>query len=104
MICLFYSTYNIRQDTTLKLCKSKYEYNNTDNITGRALSGHSFYAVEDRVMCEGCYVNTLEKCHVCKLPVTDRILRATGKKYAYLGPQHVFCHFVRGKVYHFIQT
>ena len=49
-------------------------------ISGRALSGHSFYAVEDRVMCEGCYVNTLEKCNECKLPVTDRILRATGER------------------------
>ncbi|KAF6034548.1 LPP [Bugula neritina] len=47
----------------------------------RQLTGHSFYAVEEKVLCEGCHVNTLEKCQECWLPVTERILRATGKVY-----------------------
>ncbi|XP_067939186.1 lipoma-preferred partner homolog [Watersipora subatra] len=53
----------------------------TCETCSRTLSGHSFYSLESRILCEGCYVNTLEKCIECKLPVTERILRATGKVY-----------------------
>ncbi|KAL3861314.1 hypothetical protein ACJMK2_007369 [Sinanodonta woodiana] len=48
---------------------------------GTMLRGKSFYAMETKPYCESCYMNTLEKCSVCSKPVTDRLLRATGKPY-----------------------
>ncbi|RUS73929.1 hypothetical protein EGW08_018301 [Elysia chlorotica] len=45
------------------------------------LQGKSFFAMETKPYCEGCYVNTLERCSVCSKPITDRLLRATGKPY-----------------------
>lgn len=48
------------------------------NVT---LQGKSFFAMETKPYCEVCYVNTLERCSVCSKPITDRLLRATGKPY-----------------------
>ncbi|GFS10849.1 lipoma-preferred partner-like protein [Elysia marginata] len=57
------------------------------------LQGKSFFAMETKPYCEVCYVvsivkellfshtNTLERCSVCSKPITDRLLRATGKPY-----------------------
>ncbi|GFN96397.1 lipoma-preferred partner-like protein [Plakobranchus ocellatus] len=45
------------------------------------LQGKSFFAMETKPYCEACYVNTLERCSVCSKPITDRLLRATGKPY-----------------------
>lgn len=45
------------------------------------LQGKSFFAMETKPYCESCYINTLEKCSVCSKPITDRLLRATGKPY-----------------------
>lgn len=45
------------------------------------LRGHPFYAMEGKPYCETCYVSTLEKCSTCSKPITDRMLRATGKPY-----------------------
>jgi hypothetical protein len=45
------------------------------------LQGCAFFAMEGRPYCEQCYMNTLEKCTVCSKPITDRILRATGRPY-----------------------
>lgn len=45
------------------------------------LQGKSFFAMETKPFCEHCYINTLEKCSVCSKPITDRLLRATGKPY-----------------------
>lgn len=45
------------------------------------LQGKSFFAMENKPYCESCYINTLEKCSVCSKPITDRLLRATGKPY-----------------------
>ncbi|XP_059143329.1 lipoma-preferred partner homolog [Physella acuta] len=45
------------------------------------LQGKSFFAMETKPYCEGCYINTLERCSVCSKPITDRLLRATGKPY-----------------------
>ena len=67
---------NIISLLCLRFNRSAFSYLNI--LIGRPLSGHSFYSVEDRILCEGCYVNTLEKCDDCKLPVTEKILRATG--------------------------
>ncbi|KAL5013426.1 hypothetical protein ScPMuIL_007696 [Solemya velum] len=47
----------------------------------KPLKGKSFYSMDNKPYCEGCYMNTLEKCSVCSKPVTDRLLRATGKPY-----------------------
>lgn len=47
----------------------------------RKLRGQPFYAVEKKAYCEPCYTNTLEQCNVCKIPIMERILRATGKAY-----------------------
>lgn len=47
----------------------------------RKLRGQPFYAVEKKAYCEPCYTNTLEQCNVCKTPIMERILRATGKAY-----------------------
>ncbi|XP_052820858.1 lipoma-preferred partner homolog [Mya arenaria] len=48
---------------------------------GTLLRGRSFYSMETKPHCEPCYLNTLEKCSICSKPVTDRLLRATGKPY-----------------------
>lgn len=48
---------------------------------GSLLRGKSFYAMERKPFCEPCYMNTLEKCSICSKPITDRLLRATGKPY-----------------------
>ncbi|BFZ23299.1 hypothetical protein BsWGS_26338 [Bradybaena similaris] len=45
------------------------------------LQGKSFFAMETKPFCEVCYINTLERCSVCSKPITDRLLRATGKPY-----------------------
>ncbi|XP_011503449.1 PREDICTED: LIM domain-containing protein 1 isoform X2 [Ceratosolen solmsi marchali] len=45
------------------------------------LQGKPFYSLEGKPYCEEDYLNTLEKCCVCTLPILDRILRATGKPY-----------------------
>lgn len=45
------------------------------------LRGHPFYAMEGKPYCENCYMETLEKCSMCSKPITDRMLRATGKPY-----------------------
>ncbi|KAK7093656.1 lipoma-preferred partner homolog [Littorina saxatilis] len=45
------------------------------------LQGKSFFAMETKPYCESCYINTLEKCSICSKPITDRLLRATGKPY-----------------------
>ncbi|CAK6434453.1 unnamed protein product [Pipistrellus nathusii] len=45
------------------------------------LQGQQFYSVEGAPYCEGCYTDTLEKCNTCGQPITDRMLRATGKAY-----------------------
>ncbi|CAK9300144.1 unnamed protein product [Gordionus sp. m RMFG-2023] len=45
------------------------------------LQGQSFYIVEDLIVCEEDYMKTLEKCSTCSKPITNRILRATGKPY-----------------------
>ncbi|KAG6449695.1 hypothetical protein O3G_MSEX006191 [Manduca sexta] len=45
------------------------------------LQGKPFYAVDNQPYCEVDYHETLEKCCVCKTPILDRILRATGKPY-----------------------
>ncbi|KAM6167060.1 zyxin isoform 2-T2 [Erethizon dorsatum] len=45
------------------------------------LQGQQFYSLEGAPYCEGCYTDTLEKCHTCGQPITDRMLRATGKAY-----------------------
>ncbi|XP_013064063.2 lipoma-preferred partner homolog isoform X1 [Biomphalaria glabrata] len=46
-----------------------------------ALQGKSFFAMETKPYCEACYINSLERCSVCSKPITDRLLRATGKPY-----------------------
>ncbi|XP_016838527.1 thyroid receptor-interacting protein 6 isoform X3 [Nasonia vitripennis] len=45
------------------------------------LQGKPFYSSEGKPYCEEDFLNTLEKCCVCTLPILDRILRATGKPY-----------------------
>ncbi|PNI99933.1 ZYX isoform 9, partial [Pan troglodytes] len=45
------------------------------------LQGQQFYSLEGAPYCEGCYTDTLEKCNACGEPITDRMLRATGKAY-----------------------
>lgn len=45
------------------------------------LQGKPFYAVDGEAYCENDYWETLEKCSVCKRPVLERVLRATGKPY-----------------------
>lgn len=46
-----------------------------------SLQGKPFYALDGKPFCEEDYLNTLEKCCVCLIPITERILRATGKPY-----------------------
>ncbi|XP_041608345.1 zyxin isoform X3 [Vulpes lagopus] len=48
---------------------------------GQQLQGQQFYSLEGAPYCEGCYTDTLEKCNTCGQPITDRMLRATGKAY-----------------------
>lgn len=48
---------------------------------GTMLRGKSFYSMDNKPYCEPCYMNSLEKCSVCSKPITDRLLRATGKPY-----------------------
>ncbi|XP_041378329.1 lipoma-preferred partner homolog isoform X2 [Gigantopelta aegis] len=45
------------------------------------LQGKTFFQLENKPYCEPCYMNTLEKCSICSKPITDRLLRATGKPY-----------------------
>uniref|UniRef100_A0A2K5BX31 Zyxin n=1 Tax=Aotus nancymaae TaxID=37293 RepID=A0A2K5BX31_AOTNA len=45
------------------------------------LQGQQFYSLEGAPYCEGCYTDTLEKCNTCGQPITDCMLRATGKAY-----------------------
>ncbi|XP_060012460.1 zyxin isoform X2 [Lagenorhynchus albirostris] len=45
------------------------------------LQGQQFYSLEGAPYCEGCYTDTLEKCNACGQPITDRMLRATGRAY-----------------------
>ncbi|CAF0904097.1 unnamed protein product [Rotaria sp. Silwood1] len=53
----------------------------TCTMCGCRLRGMHFYSMENKPYCESCYINSLEKCVVCARPITDRILRATGKPY-----------------------
>ncbi|CAF1099093.1 unnamed protein product [Adineta steineri] len=53
----------------------------TCTMCGCRLRGMHFYSMENQPYCEPCYISSLEKCVVCALPITDRILRATGKPY-----------------------
>ncbi|XP_049630667.1 zyxin [Suncus etruscus] len=48
---------------------------------GLQLQGQQFYSLEGAPYCESCYTDTLEKCNTCRQPITDRMLRATGKAY-----------------------
>ncbi|XP_006887239.1 PREDICTED: zyxin [Elephantulus edwardii] len=47
----------------------------------RQLQGQQFYSLEGAPYCEGCYTDTLEKCNTCGQPITERMLRATGRAY-----------------------
>ncbi|XP_075414874.1 zyxin [Tenrec ecaudatus] len=47
----------------------------------RQLQGQQFYSLEGAPYCEGCYTDTLEKCSTCGQPITERMLRATGRAY-----------------------
>ncbi|CAG0885065.1 unnamed protein product [Darwinula stevensoni] len=47
----------------------------------KELQGKPFYPVDGKPYCEEDYLETLEKCSVCAMPILDRILRATGKPY-----------------------
>ncbi|KAI1297124.1 Lipoma-preferred partner -like protein [Halotydeus destructor] len=53
----------------------------TCNMCDKELRGLPFFVVEGKPHCERDYLETLEKCCVCAKPITDRILRATGKPY-----------------------
>ncbi|XP_033641825.1 lipoma-preferred partner homolog isoform X2 [Asterias rubens] len=57
------------------------------------LRGHPFFALEGKAFCETCYMDSLEKCSTCSKPITERILRATGKPYH----PHCFTCVVCGK-------
>ncbi|XP_060052734.1 zyxin isoform X3 [Erinaceus europaeus] len=48
---------------------------------GQQLQGQQFYSLEGAPYCEACYTDTLEKCNTCGQPITERMLRATGKAY-----------------------
>lgn len=56
------------------------------------LQGKPFYALDGKPLCEGDYLNTLEKCSVCLKPILERILRATGKPYHPQCFTCVVCH------------
>ncbi|EGT36066.1 hypothetical protein CAEBREN_31741 [Caenorhabditis brenneri] len=51
----------------------------------KTLAGASFYNIDDKPTCEGCYQNSLEKCTACNRPISDKLLRACG------GVYHVNC-------------
>jgi hypothetical protein len=53
----------------------------TCHVCQTSLQGKPFYALDGNAFCEEDYLNTLEKCCVCSSPITERILRATGKPY-----------------------
>ncbi|CAF0997804.1 unnamed protein product [Adineta steineri] len=53
----------------------------TCTMCGGRLRGMHFYSMENKPYCETCYITSLEKCVACARPITDRILRATGKPY-----------------------
>jgi len=53
----------------------------TCTMCGCRLRGMHFYSMENKPYCESCYINSLEKCAACSRPITDRILRATGKPF-----------------------
>ncbi|XP_038077668.1 lipoma-preferred partner homolog isoform X3 [Patiria miniata] len=57
------------------------------------LRGFPFFALEGKAFCETCYMDSLEKCSTCSKPITERILRATGKPYH----PHCFTCVVCGK-------
>ncbi|CAH1711556.1 lipoma-preferred partner homolog isoform X1 [Aphis gossypii] len=48
---------------------------------GDQLEGKPFYHIDNKPYCEEGYLDTLEKCSVCQIPILDRILRATGRPY-----------------------
>uniref|UniRef100_UPI00398E4581 zyxin-like n=1 Tax=Pristiophorus japonicus TaxID=55135 RepID=UPI00398E4581 len=45
------------------------------------LKGQQFYEVDHEPLCESCHSTTLDKCVVCQQPITERLLRATGKTF-----------------------
>ncbi|GCB79103.1 hypothetical protein scyTo_0019491, partial [Scyliorhinus torazame] len=47
----------------------------------KELQGQQFYDVNGEPLCEDCHNNTLEKCAVCHEPITEKMLRATGKAF-----------------------
>ncbi|CAB03095.2 Zyxin [Caenorhabditis elegans] len=51
----------------------------------KTLAGASFYNIDDKPTCEGCYQNSLEKCTACNRAISDKLLRACG------GVYHVNC-------------
>uniref|UniRef100_A0A0N5BC43 LIM zinc-binding domain-containing protein n=1 Tax=Strongyloides papillosus TaxID=174720 RepID=A0A0N5BC43_STREA len=56
---------------------------------GKQLAGSSFYNVQGKCFCEVDYVNSLEKCLKCHLPIKQKILRALGGAYH---PECFVCH------------
>ncbi|CAD6194052.1 unnamed protein product [Caenorhabditis auriculariae] len=55
------------------------------NRCTKVLAGSSFYNIDDRPTCEGCYQDSLEKCSGCGRSISDKLLRACG------GTYHVAC-------------
>lgn len=47
----------------------------------KQLAGCSFYAVDGKNLCQVDYMNSLEKCEKCKMPITQKILRALSKAF-----------------------
>ena len=43
------------------------------HISAIRLDGQPFYAIDGKPYCEGCHMNTLEKCSVCRKAITDRV-------------------------------
>lgn len=50
-------------------------------ICNISIKDKHFYVMDSKAYCEGCYLRSLERCSVCSNPITDRILRATGKPF-----------------------
>jgi hypothetical protein len=50
-------------------------------VCGKQLAGTAFYSVDSKPFCEADYLNTLEKCSMCKEPITKKLLRASGKTF-----------------------
>uniref|UniRef100_A0A5S6QDS8 LIM zinc-binding domain-containing protein n=1 Tax=Trichuris muris TaxID=70415 RepID=A0A5S6QDS8_TRIMR len=48
---------------------------------GQNLAGKSFYLADGKHYCEKDFLDTLEKCASCYMPITEKILRAIGKSY-----------------------